>query len=141
MNLDGAIGFNTFFWVAGNLVAASVFVSSLLFSVLYPILFNPSLTSAGKLIWRAILSIAGFGLLVVTGLFIDGQVEWWQMPADIAWWRPVTRLAVYLLIAYTFASLVWLLIARRFWPHTLRTAPPLPDEDTLNVKPRDLRRR
>lgn len=125
---------NTVFWVTGNLIAASIFVSGLAFAIIYPILFNPSLTTAGKYIWRAIFSVGGFGFLAVVGTFVDGRVEWFELPPDVDWWRPAIRLVIYGIIAYTFWSLVALLFVRRFHPERLRTAP----EDTLNVKPRHI---
>lgn len=126
---------NTFLWVSGNLVAASIFVSALVFAIAYPILFNPGLTTAGKLIWRAIFSVGGFGFLAVIGTFIDGRVEWFELPPDVDPWRPLVRVVIYGFIAYTFGSLVVLLFLRRFAPERLRTAP-----ETLNVEPRDLHR-
>lgn len=135
--MDALTAFNTFCWVTANVEVFVVFTASLLFSILYPILFNPSLTTGGKLIWRAILSVAAFGLLVCIGIFIDGRVEWWQYPGDVIWWRPFIRLAVYSFIGESFVSLVVLLILRRVRPEAIKVAP----EDSLNLRPRDLHRR
>lgn len=115
--------FSTVVWVLGNVIAFLVFAAAAAFSILYPILFKVELTTGGKLIWRAILSTAGFGLLVVIGLFVDGRSEWTEMPPNVIWWRPLSRLMVYGFIAFTFSSLVALLLRRRFWPKTVVTAP------------------
>lgn len=121
--MTGFIEFSTGVWVLGNLVALGIFFSAAVFAVLYPILYNIRVTTVGPHIWRAILSVAGFGFLVVIGLFVDSRVDWWQMPEDVAWWRPLLRLVIYGLIAYSFTSLSVVLIVRRFWPHRLKTRP------------------
>lgn len=125
-------------WVLGNLVVLSVFLSASLFAILYPIFWDwRHWTTAGTRIWRAILSVAGLGLLIVIGLFLDGSVEWWQMPSNVSGWRVLLRLVVYGLIAYSFADLVKTLVIRKFWPERLKTAPL--DENTLGLvkKPGD----
>lgn len=139
--MTGVIEFNTFVWVLGNIIAFTVFIAALVFAVLYPILFDVNLTTAGRMIWRAILSVAGFGFLVVLGIFVDGRAEWFEFPDSVAWWRPLVRLIIYGFIGYTFTSLVVLLLVRRFKPGILKTAPTGVFEDTLNVRPRPLRRR
>ncbi len=123
MDVSGLLEFSTVVWVLGNLVALGIFFSAGTFAVLYPLLFNIRVTTVGPHIWRAILSVAGFGVLAVLGLFVDGRVNWWEMPTDVAWWRPLLRLAIYGLIAYSFTSLSVVLIMRRFWPHRLKTKP------------------
>lgn len=120
-----ALDFNTFVWVLSNLVLATVFVASVAFAVGYPLLFKIS-TTGGWRIWRAILSIAGFGLLSVIGIFVDPATgSWLELPEGIAWWRPVVRLIIFALIAQSFASLVIYLVQRRFFPQKLQLPPEL----------------
>lgn len=114
---------NTVLWVAGNLIGLSIFLSALIFALAYPILFNPALTTAGKRIWRAIFSVGGFGLLAVIGTFIDGRVPWTEMPADVDAWRPIVRIVIYGFIGYSYASLVGLLVLRRFFPNRIKITP------------------
>jgi hypothetical protein len=133
--MDILLGLNTVLWVVGNVVALSIFLSALLFAIVYPILFNPSLTTAGKLIWRAIFSVGGFGLLAVIGIFIDGRVPWNEMPDDVDPLRPVVRFIVFGFIAYSYASLVGLLVLRRFFPGKIKVVPETVHlmEDDLNA--------
>ena len=58
------------------------------------------------------------GALSVVRSFFDRVPEWW--------WT--LRLAVWLFVTFTFTSMVWLPIVRRFFPSRLRTSP---DESTL----------
>lgn len=128
--------FNEVAWVMSNIILAGVCFSSILFVIAYTILFNPRATTAGLLVRRAVLSIAGMAFLFVLGIFVDGRAEWYEYPEGIAPWRPVLRLAIYLFVAYSFTSLVVLLFQRKFAPHVLHTAP-----DEWTVKPRRLKPR
>lgn len=130
---------NHILWVAGNIIILLIFVAALSFAIIYPLLFNPKLTTGGRLVWRAIFSVAGIGLMVVIGLFVDGRSEWWELPPNILWWRPALRVLVYGYVAYSFGSLVALLFVRRFWPKQVEVAPEV--ESTLSVRPRKLGRR
>jgi len=121
--MEFLLGLNHVLWVTGNLVSLTIFISAMIFAVAYPILFKFEQTTAGKLIWRSIFSVGGFGLLAVIGTFIDGRVNWTEIPPDIEWWRPLVRMVVYGVISYTYASLVALLVLRRFFPHKLVVAP------------------
>lgn len=123
---------NQILWVAGNVVGLLIFVSALIFSVAYPLLFKFRETTAGPKIWQAILSTAGFGLLAFLGIFVDGRVPAWELPMDVAWWRPLVRLIVYGFIGYSYGSLVWLLVVRRWFPKKIKTAP----AGLLDVAPR-----
>lgn len=145
MNIDDV---NTFLWVTGNLIVLLVFLSAIAFAVTYPILFNPNQTAGGRAIWKAIGSVAGIGLLVVVGLFIDGATSWTARPEHVELWRSILRLLVYGWVAYSFLDLVRVLIYRRFWPDKLKTAPSFRtgpveviDPNTLSVPPRTLRKR
>lgn len=121
IDLEHAI--NSFLWVAGNIVLAVIFFTSLAFAIVYPLLFKVEETTGGQRIWRAIFSVAGFGLLNYLGLFIDGSVPFTELPPNVAVWRPILRLVIYLMIAHSFAGLVSYLLQRRFWPKKLKMAP------------------
>lgn len=128
---------NDVLWNIGNGIIVLIFIAALLFTIIYPILFNPRLTTGGWLIWQAIASVAGIGFLIIIGLYFD--------PHDDAVWRPLLRVFVYGLVAYTFGRLVVFLIIRRFWPNRVRHRKPKADaymvETTLSPKPRDLHRK
>jgi hypothetical protein len=132
---------NTALWILGNVTILLIVLAALVFSVLYPILFNPRLTSGGQRIWEAIGSVAGIGLLVVVGLFIDSDSQWWATPDSIVGWWPLFRLVIFSWVAYTFGRLVVFLIRRRFWPEHLKTRDNSVPENTLEVRPRQLRKR
>jgi hypothetical protein len=123
VQLTGLLEWNTILWVVGNLTALSIAVSALAFSVLYRLFFNPRLTSAGASIERAVFSVAGFGVLAVIGLFLDGSVDWWILPEHTAWWRPTLRMVVYGYIAYAFGHLVYTLVVYRFFPRRVKARP------------------
>jgi len=123
--------YNHVMWVIGNLTVALIFVCALTFVVVYPVLFNPMLTTAGRLIWRLVISFLGLGFLAVLGVFVDGQVDWTMFPPDVSWWRPTIRFFIYAFVAYSFGSLIGLLFTRRFHPERVRRAP-----DDWMVKPR-----
>lgn len=124
----GLSAFEDALWVGGNILGLLIFFSAAIFSVLYRIWFDPRTTTAGYLIGQAILAVAGFGLLTVLGVFVNGATDWWDRPGYVEWWRPGIRLIIYALIAYTFARLVVLLYLRKFRPERLKTRP---DETTL----------
>lgn len=129
--MEWLTGYNQVAWVIGNITVLAIFATALTFVIVYPILFNPMLTTAGRLIWRLVISFLGLGFLAVLGVFVDGRVSWLMFPPDVAWWRPTIRAAIYLFVAYSFMSLVGLLFTRRFHPERVRRAP-----DDWMVQPR-----
>lgn len=114
---------NVILWVIGNALGFLVFFSATAFAILYPLLFKLGQTTGGVKIWWAVLSVMGFGFLTFLGIFVDGRVPAWEMPPDVSWWRPIVRLAVYAVIAYSFGGLVIYLLMRRFDPERLKIAP------------------
>lgn len=125
---------NTVFWVAANYAGLVVFIASGLFTILYIIFWNPRVTTAGWLIWSAFLAITLFGLNQVLGVWVDGRTSVYELPTDVAWWRPVVRLIAMGVVAYTFARLVTFVVVRRFWPDRVKIAPP--EEHTLEPRRR-----
>lgn len=113
---------NAFFWVAGNIVVVIITIMTLIFTILYPILFNPNLTLAGKLVFRFALSLCGIILLVYVGTWVDPSHgrEWSNFPGDIVPWRPFVRFLIYCFAAYTITSLTVFIIVRKWWPHRIK---------------------
>jgi hypothetical protein len=82
-----------------------------LFVILYSILFNPTVTSVGRMIRRVMIALFVLGGVTVVHAFLPETPEWW----------PVVRLLLWCYLTYAFGSFVWVLLARRFWPRRLRT--------------------
>lgn len=118
---------NPIFWIVSNLLIAYIGVILLFFVSTYALLFDPSATTAGKLVFRFTLSLVGVIGLVFIGVFINPTAvnEWWEYPGDVFWWRPIVRSVVYGYVAYTVTSLWIFLFLRKFKPHRLKTAPDL----------------
>lgn len=110
-------------WTLGNVLVAYIAACVLFFVVAYYILFDPSATTAGKMIFRFFLSLVGVVGLIFIGTFIDPVVdhEWLTLPKDVEVWRPLVRLAVYMYVAYAITSLAVLLAIRKWWPKKVRT--------------------
>lgn len=124
---------NPTFWVVANLALIYIGVLLLAFTILYPILFDPSATTGGTIIFRFALSLSLVVAVIVVGIFVDPRhdLSWYEYAGDIIWWRPVIRLAVYLYVAYTITSLVIFLWKRKFHPEEIKRSP---DKDL--VRPR-----
>lgn len=124
---------NPSLWVAAKLTLIYIGVLLLVFTILYPTLFDPSATTGGKMIFRFSLSLSMVVAAIVVGIFIDPRHDfpWYKYPGDTIWWRPTIRLGAYLYVAYTITSLVRFLWKRKFHPQMLKRAP-----DKELVKPR-----
>jgi hypothetical protein len=126
--------FNSFLWVSSNILLAVIFISSITFSIAYPLLFKIE-TTGGWRVWRAIMSVSGFAVISVIGIFVNPQTTpWYAIPPNTLWWRPIVRVLIFGLIAHSFASLVSYLIKRRFFPITLTVRP-----ETVELLESDLR--
>lgn len=124
---------NAIAWVFSNVLVAYIAAILLVFLVCYYVLFDPSATTAGQMIFRFMLSLVGIVGLVVVGTFIDPTraKDWTHYPGDVAQWRPLVRLVVYSFVAYTITSLSYALVIRKWKPHRVRKA-----SDLDLVKPR-----
>lgn len=124
---------NPTFWVAANLTLIYIGVLLLVFTILYPTLFDPSATTGGKMIFRFSLSLSMVVAVIVVGILIDPRHDLppYEYPGDTTWWKPPTRLGAYLYVAYTITSLARFLWKRKFHPQELKRAP-----DKELVKPR-----
>ena len=122
---------NPIAWVTGNVLIAYDAIIILIFVIGYIIIYDPSTTTAGKLIFRFFVSLMGLIILVFIGTYIDPAADriWLELPNDVDGWRPVFRTIVYGYIGYSVTSLAVLLVIRKWWPDKVNTAPDL-------VKPR-----
>lgn len=116
--------FNGVAWIASNILVFYISIVLVIFVVFYFIIFDPKATTAGRFIYRFIVSLVGVIGLVFIGNYIDpaNGRQWFQFPGDILWWRPFVRLVVYTYVAYSVTALQVLLVIRRWWPGKLRTS-------------------
>lgn len=124
---------NPTLWVAAKLTLIYIGVLLLVFTILYPTLFDPSATTGGKMIFRFSLSLSMVVAVIVVDIFVDPShdLPWYKYPGDTIWWRPTIRLGAYLYVAYTITSLVRFLWKRKFQPQKIKRIP-----DKALVKPR-----
>jgi hypothetical protein len=116
--------FNPVAWIASNILVAYISILLIVFVIFYFIVFDPRATTAGRFIFRFIISLVGVIGLIFIGNYIDPEQgrAWYQFPGDILWWRPTVRLIVYTYVGYSVTALVVLLAIRKWWPQKLRTA-------------------
>lgn len=124
---------NNFAWVAGNILVAYTAFAIIVFVIAYYVLFDPKATTAGKFIFRFMLSLVGVIVLVFIGTYIDPSPNrgWAVLPPDVTTWRPVLRLLIYGYVAFTITSLAYLLAIRKWRPNTVKS-----DQDRDLVEPR-----
>jgi len=124
---------NSIAWVGANILVAYIAVALVIFVAGYWILFDPRATTAGRFIFRFMLSLVGVILLIFVGTYVDPthNREWMTYPNDVMEWRPIARIVGYGYVAYTITSLAILLGLRKWKPHLLKKA-----SDLTLVKPR-----
>lgn len=124
MTPDWLVGLNTFAWVFTNLIVAYIAVVLVGFVLAYYAWFDPRATTAGKYVFRFILSLIGVIGLVFVSLFVDPAMgrKWFEYPGDILWWRPAVRLVIYGYVAFTVTGLAVVVMLRKWKPSLLRTA-------------------
>lgn len=112
-------------WIIGNIVIAYVAFALVVFVVGYYALFDPSATTAGKLLFRFMLSLVGIMLLAYLGVFLFPTTgsAWHTLPPTVTWWWPLLRLVVYGYIAFAITSLAILLVLRKWFPKRIKSAP------------------
>lgn len=115
---------NNFAWVAGSILVAYIAVAIIVFVIGYYVLFDPKATTAGKFIFRFMLSLVGVIIMVFIGTYIDPSPnrDWSILPPDVMTWRPVLRFLVYGYVAFTITSLAWLLVMRKWRPSKVKSA-------------------
>ena len=121
--LDWLIEINTVLWVMSNALVGYIALASVLFVVGYLILFDPLTTTAGKIVFRLMVSLAGVMVLVVIGVFLDNRPDqdWLTFRGDTIWWRPGVRLIVYGYLAYATTTLLSFLMVIKWFPSRLKT--------------------
>ena len=132
--MEGIFHFiNSFAWVAGNILVAYIAIAIVVFVIGYYVLFDPKATTAGKFIFRFMLSLVGVILLVFIGTYVDPSPnrQWSVLPPDINSWRPILRLLIYGYVAFTITSLAVLLWVRKWRPGRVKSA-----QDRGLVEPR-----
>jgi len=124
---------NAFAWIGANVLIAYIALIVLLFVFMYYIFFDPSATTAGKMIFRFMLSLVGVIGLVFIGIFIDPSRAHgpFQHPTDVEAWRPILRFIIYLYVAFTITALAVSLVMRKWFPHKVKKK-----SDLKLVKPR-----
>lgn len=124
---------NTFAWVAGNILIAYTSIAIAVFVIGYYVLFDPGATTAGKFIFRFMLSLVGIIVLVFIGTYVDPSPnrEWSSLPDDVQLWRPMVRLLIYGYVAFTITSLAILLGVRKWSPSHVKSAQ---DRDLVELR-------
>lgn len=112
-------------WVIGNGVIAYVAFALVVFVIGYYALFDPSATTAGKLVFRFMVSLIGIMVMAYLGVFLfpTTGAAWYDLPETITWWWPLLRLVVYGYIAFATTSLAVLLVLRKWFPSKIKSAP------------------
>lgn len=125
---------NIIAWVGANLFVAYIAVLVVLFVIMYYAFFDPKATTAGKMIFRFMLSLVGIIALVFIGIFINPSHSNgpFSGPGPVVdWWRPVLRFGIYGYVAFTITSLAAALIMRKWFPERVKKK-----SDLDLVKPR-----
>lgn len=124
---------NSIFWQLGNILTIYVAIALLVFVLGYYLIFDPSATTAGKFIFRFMLSLVGLVVLIFVDLFVDPTTDkpWLQIPDDIDDWHPLFRMLIIGYVAFTITSLAILLALRKWKPESIKVSP-----DLDLVKPR-----
>lgn len=115
---------NAFAWIGANFFIVYIAVVVVLFVVMYYIFFDPGATTAGKMIFRFMLSLVGVIGLVFIGIFVDpahGRSPTGIPEGDVELWRPILRFVVYGYVAVTITFLAIALILRKWFPHKIKT--------------------
>lgn len=122
MVLEWLQSINEYIWIATNLLTLYIAFALVVFTVGYYILFDPKATTAGKFIWRFVLSLVGVVGIIIVGVYVDPSHNrhWLIFPEDISWWRPLLRLVVYSYVAYTVTGLAVLLAVRKWRPRMIK---------------------
>jgi hypothetical protein len=124
---------NNFAWVAGNILVAYTAFAIVVFVIGYYVLFDPRATTAGKFIFRFMLSLVGVIILVFIGTYVDPSPnrDWSFLPPDVKSWRPILRFLIYGYVAFTITSLAVLLAIRKWRPNKVKSAQ---DRDLVELR-------
>jgi hypothetical protein len=115
---------NSLMVVAGRILVGYISFAIVVFVIAYYVLFDPRATSAGKVVFRFMLSLVGVILLSFVGTFIDPSTSGYTRsipPPDVFSWRSLLRLVVYGYVAYAITSLAAILAFYRWWPERIKS--------------------
>lgn len=113
------------FWVFGNILIVYSAFALIVFVIGYYILFDPSATTAGKVLFRFMLSLTGVICIAYIGLIlfpVTGRPWYVPPPATDLWWA-IVRFVIYCHLAFTVTSLAVLLVIRKWFPKRIKSAP------------------
>jgi len=125
---------NSFAWIGANVLVAYITLILMVFVAGYYFLFDPKATTAGRYVFRFMVSLMGIAILIFIGQFIDSPKgrEWYHYPMDDTLvWRPIVRFVVYAYVSYTITALAILLGIRKWKPEWVTTAQ---DRDSVKVR-------
>lgn len=113
---------NSIAWVSANILVAYIALGVVVFVVGYYIFFDPNATTAGKMIFRFMLSLVGIILLAFIGTYIDPSHgrAWLEYPDDVDVWRPIVRVIIYAYVAFSITTLAAFLFIRKWRPEKMK---------------------
>jgi hypothetical protein len=114
---------NSLMMVAGRILVGYISFAIVVFVIAYYILFDPRATTAGKFIFRFMLSLVGVILLSFVGTFISPATSGYNRsipPPDVFSWITLLRIIVYGYVAFAITSLAVLLAIYRWWPTRIK---------------------
>lgn len=114
---------NAVLLVSSNVLVGYITLAVYVFIIGYYALFNPRATTAGRLLFNLLVSLAFVMTLVFIGVFIDNRPDedWLSFRGDTLWWRPSLRIMGYGFLAYTVTALIVFLVKVKWFPHLLKT--------------------
>lgn len=115
---------NSLMMVTGRILVGYISLAIVVFVIAYYILFDPRATTAGKFIFRFMLSLVGVILLSFIGTFLipnSGGYTRSIPPPDVFSWITLLRIVVYGYVAFSITSLAVILAAYRWWPDRIKT--------------------
>lgn len=115
---------NAVLWVSSNVLVGYITLAVYVFIIGYYALFNPRATTAGRLLFNLLVSLAFVMTLVFIGVFIDNRPDedWLSFRGDTLWWRPSLRIMGYGFLAYAVTALIVFLAKVKWFPHLLKTS-------------------
>lgn len=107
---------NSLAWTTGNILTVYISVAIVIFVIGYYVLFDPGATTAGKYIFRFMVSLVGVSALIFVATFIDPitRGDPLALPQEADWWHPIFRFLVLAYVATNITSLAILLWFRKF---------------------------
>lgn len=114
---------NNLMLLTGRILVGYISFAIVVFVIAYYILFDPSATTAGKFVFRFMLSLVGVIMLSFVGTFVNPSTSGYYRsipPPDVFSWMTLLRIIVYGYVAFAITSLAVILAAYRWWPHKIK---------------------